>query len=481
MNEERLATGIAGLDTILRGGFFRGGIYIIRGQPGAGKTILANQICFAEIAAGRRALYVTLLAESHARMIANLRSLSFFDDRKIPESLYYVSAFGALEQDGLRGLLDVVRREMRNHRASILIVDGLMAVEPSATSNLEAKKFVQALQTQTEMAACTTFLLTSGRNEGVGSERTMVDGLVDLSDPLFGSARERRLEVTKFRGGSHLRGLHSFAITDRGLEVHPRIETMVPFPSGREPPSAARRPTGCASFDQMLHGGYPTGSTTMVLGPSGAGKTTLGLHFMSACTPAEPGVYLSFYEDPDRAALKATRLGLPLRRLLDEQVVQFLWAPTTQNMVDAVAGQLLSMVRRQNAKRIFIDGMDGFQQLATDSGRVVPVFTTLANEFRSGDATVLYTAESRNIVGERLEAPPTGVSTVVDNLVVLRYAEMESRLRRLISVLKVRDSDFDPRVREAEITEVGLVIGSPIVGWENLIGGSTRKQGSSQE
>jgi circadian clock protein KaiC len=94
---------------------------------------------------------------------------------------------------------------------------------------------------------------------------------------------------------------------------------------------------------------------------------------------------------------------------------------------------------------------------------------------------VLYTAESRNIVGERLEAPPTGVSTVVDNLVVLRYAEMESRLRRLISMLKVRDSDFDPRVREAEITERGLVIGSPIVGWENLIGGSTRKQGSTEE
>jgi circadian clock protein KaiC len=481
MNEDRMATGIAGLDIILNGGFLRGGIYILQGHPGAGKTILANQVCFAEIAAGRRALYVTLLAESHARMIANLGSLSFFDDRKIPESLYYVSAFGALEQNGLRGLLDVVRREMRNHRASVLIVDGLMAAEMSATSNLEVKKFVQALQTQTEMGACTALLLTSGRSDGQGPERTMVDGLIELADVKFGSVRERRLEVLKFRGGPYLRGPHSFAITGNGLELYPRIETVLPRPQRRDGSSPARVLTGCADFDQILQGGYPLGSTTMVLGPSGAGKTSLGLHFMAPCNKSEPGVYLSFYEGPERAAIKATRLGLPLQRLLDEEAVKFLWIPTTENILDAVAGELLTAVRQHKAKRVFIDGLDGFTQFATDAARVVRVFTALTNEFRSLGATILYTAESHTIVADRLEAPPTGVSTMIDNLVVLRYAELESRLRRLISVLKVRDSDFDPMLREVEFTDAGLVIGNPFVGWENLVGGSTRKQSGSRE
>jgi circadian clock protein KaiC len=332
-----------------------------------------------------------------------------------------------------------------------------------------------------ELGGCTTFLLTSGTKDHLGPERTMVDGLVELSDPLFGSQRERRLEVPKFRGGRCLRGQHSFEITDRGLVVHPRTEAMLCRPTGATLASDARVTTGCRGLDQILRGGYPIGSTTMALGPSGAGKTSLGLHFMSACTPQDPGVYLSFYETEDRAALKARRLGLPLTELLKSNVVRFAWLPTTESILDSSAGQLLELVRKQKASRIFIDGLDGFQQLATDSSRLVRVFTALANEFRSHGATTLYTAESHTIVANQLESPPTGVSTMVENLVLLRYAEVDSSLRRLISVLKVRDSDFDALVREIEFTEAGLLVKGPFTGWENLVGGSARRHGRQHD
>src|SRR3954470_23250436 len=183
----RIATGIGGLDAILGGGVFEGGIYIIQGAPGAGKTILGNQICFAHAAQGRHALYITLLAESHSRMIGHMRRLSFFDEDAIPDRMSYVGAFKTLEDEGLRSLLDVVRREVRTRNASILVLDGLITVHEKARSDLELKKFIHELQTQAAFSNCTMFLLTSTFDaQAFPPEHTMVDGLIELQSSLHG-------------------------------------------------------------------------------------------------------------------------------------------------------------------------------------------------------------------------------------------------------------------------------------------------------
>ena len=180
-DSDRISTGISGLDTILGGGVFEGGIYIIQGAPGAGKTILGNQICFAQAARGQNALYVTLLAESHARMMGHMRRLAFFDENVIPDRMSYIGAFKMLEDDGLRGLLDVVRREVRTRQAGILVLDGLITLHEKAKSNLELKKFIHELQTQAAFSNCTMFLLTSAFNAPEFSpEHTMVDGVIEL-------------------------------------------------------------------------------------------------------------------------------------------------------------------------------------------------------------------------------------------------------------------------------------------------------------
>src|SRR5262245_9711843 len=130
----RTLTGISGLDRVLQGGLFRGGVYLVRGEPGAGKTILGNQLCFAHARAGARATYVTLLAEAHARMMQNLESLSFFDPDMVGGKVQYISGYNDLESQGLRGVLDLVRRELRARRATLLIIDGLIALKESAAS-----------------------------------------------------------------------------------------------------------------------------------------------------------------------------------------------------------------------------------------------------------------------------------------------------------------------------------------------------------
>src|SRR3954469_7758877 len=157
---DRFSTGIPGLDAILGGGVFQGGIYLVQGAPGAGKTILGNQICFAQAAQGRHALYITLLAESHSRMIRHMRRLAFFDEAAIPDRMAYVGAFKTLEEEGLRGLLEVVRREVRSRNAGILVLDGLVTVHDKARTDLELKKFIHELQTQAAFSNCTMFLLT---------------------------------------------------------------------------------------------------------------------------------------------------------------------------------------------------------------------------------------------------------------------------------------------------------------------------------
>jgi len=173
---DRVSSGIGGFDTILAGGFIPGGITIVQGRPGAGKTILGNQMCFNHARAGGKALYVTLLAESRARMLMHLSNLDFFDQSAIPDRVYYVSAFSVLEADGLRGLLDLLRREVRAHGATMLVLDGLVAADLQTGSDVEFKKFIHELQIQATVTDCSMFLLTSGDADNQATaEHTMVD------------------------------------------------------------------------------------------------------------------------------------------------------------------------------------------------------------------------------------------------------------------------------------------------------------------
>ena len=301
---ERVPTGVPGLDTILRGGFLRSGIYIIQGYPGAGKTILGNQICFRHVASGSRALYVTLLAESHARMLLHLGSLGFFEQAVIPDRLYFISAFRTLEEAGLAGVLDLLRREMQAHDASILVLDGLSAIEDTAASSRELKKFVHQLQAHATMANCTMLLLTGAK--AVSAEHTLVDGVIELQTQLYGRRAERSLQVHKLRGSGYMRGEHSYRITGDGIVVYPRTEALIGAPPAGERVSGPPLSTGIAQLDRMMGGGFPHHSTALLIGPPGIGKTTFGLHFLSECDEKNPGLLFGFYEnsggDPGQGA-----------------------------------------------------------------------------------------------------------------------------------------------------------------------------------
>ena len=458
---ERVPTGIPGLDTVLHGGVFRGGIYIVQGTPGAGKTILGNQLCFNHVRAGGRALYVTLLTESHTRLLSHIAELSFFDESALPDRVAYLSAFRLLEENGLKGLVDALRREIRARGVSLLVLDGLVSAEETAGTPREFKKFIHELQTQAGLTDCTMVLLTSAIMEHrfVAAEHTMVDGLVEVQMRMHGRRSERAIQVHKLRGTAFHRGLHAMRIGRDGVAVFPRIEALYAHPTvpdGRDGPLIS---TGVPGLDDMM-GGLRRHSVTLLMGPAGSGKTTAGLQFLGA--GEEPGLYVGFHETPAAFTYKAETLGLPVAGRIASGEVATLWQPTTEGLIDEVAQRLLDLVRARGVGRVFIDGIEGFDRLTDEKDRVSPFLAALTNELRGLGATTVATAEmdlGGIVPGQPLAGlSVSALSPFADAIVALRYAAAHATVRRFVSVLKSRDTAIDLRLRGFTIGPGGLAV-----------------------
>jgi circadian clock protein KaiC len=453
---ERLRSAVPGLDQILGGGLFRTGVYIIQGLPGCGKTILANQICYGHVAEGGSAVYVTLLAESHSRMIQHLSTLSFFDVEAFPDRLAYISAFHELESAGLKGLMGVLRREMRTRRVGVLVLDGLVAASEGA-SDLDLKKFIHELQSIAVLQDCTVLLLTSGNIHRMAAEHTMVDGLIEVEDKLFDARSERSIQVRKFRGAGPLRGKHSLRIDNDGITVFPRIESLY---RGAAQESACETATtsGIPSLDALLAiGGVPVGSSTVVVGSTGTGKTTMGLQFLHASSAGEPGLHLSFFEGPARLRSKARSLGMDLEPLEADGTVELMWHSPGEALLDEIADRLLAAVARRQVRRLVVDGLSGFLESAVYQERVSRFFSCLCNELRSRGVTVMMTLETRDVVSS-VVSMPWGVSGLVDNLFFLRFVHDEGHVERLLTIIKMRDTDYEAGLRRLRIDGQGMHI-----------------------
>ena len=453
---ERLHSAVPGLDQILGGGLFRTGVYIIQGLPGCGKTILANQLCYGHVADGGSALYVTLLAESHARMIQHLSGLSFFDVKVFPDKLAYISAFHDLESGGLKGLMGLLRREMRTRKVGVLVLDGLVAASEGA-SDIDLKKFVHELQAIAVLQDCTVLLLTSGNIHRMAAEHTMVDGLIEVEDKLFDARSERSIQVRKFRGAGPLRGKHSMRIDNDGIRVFPRIESM--YRAANAGVSAEDATTsGIASFDALMAiKGIPLASSTVVIGSTGTGKTTMGVQFVHASTAAEPGLHLGFFERPERIRAKARSLGLPLDGLEADGSVELMWQAPGESALDEIAERLFTAIARRGVRRLVIDGLSGFLESTVYPERIGRFFSCLASELRARGVTTLMTLETRDVVSSVISMP-WGVSGLVDNLFFLRFVHDEGHVERLLTIIKMRDTDYQTGLRRLRIDSQGMHI-----------------------
>lgn len=456
--EGRLPSGSAGLDLLLDGGFVTGGVYLIMGAPGTGKTTLGNQCCFAQAARGQKAVYLSLLTESQSRMLANLQSMSFFDPAAVGSCIAYVGGYLVLRERRLAGLFQLIRKILADEQPKLLVIDGVTA-SSAREGDAAAREFIADLQLLSDSSGCTTLLLANMTSAGANSaEHSMVDGMLELTVHRAGQRAFREVEVLKCRGVNHMLGGHELEINADGVVVRPRTELMLAAHVKLAPPAETDRVSlGVSNLDSMLGGGVLRGSSTMLLGFAGSGKTLLATHFLDAgAQRREQCLYFGFYESPVRFVEAAERVGLRFERHVQEGLVELQWQPPLKHSLDALAERLLESVQRRKVKRLVIDGLDGIRQSAFHPERTIRFVTALCNELRAQGVTLVLTEETQKIFGPEVEVRIEGISALVDNILLLEYLDLDSELKRLISIVKQRGSGYETAVRELGITGQGL-------------------------
>jgi circadian clock protein KaiC len=453
-SRSNVETGVPGLDEILGGGLVRGGVYLLEGMAGAGKTILSSQIGFHRVSKGEKVLYMTLIAESHDKLLAHLKGLSFFDETAVAQQMLFVSGYHELMQGGLDGFLKLIASSLSDYRPSLMIIDGFRSAREFSETELSLSKFIHELNALVAAMECTTLLLAPLSGNEPHPEHTLVDGLIELNSYHDGMRRGREIEVHKMRARNHLMGRHFFRIAESGLLTFPRLESQcAPRPG----------PVDLGHLDNLLGGGFSQGSTTTLVGQSGVGKTLLCLQFLAAgVARGERCVYLGFYEGPQRLIGKAEAVSIALTDAYNDGRLVIQWQPAIELAVDETAAVALATVKKIGGSRIVIDGVEGFRDSALRTERFGLLLNALLHQLREACVTTILT-EELPLYAAPGHAKSVRVSALTENLVLLRYAETETGLRRMISVVKQRESAHDTSLRELVISSQGLdVIESPV-------------------
>jgi circadian clock protein KaiC len=478
----RISSGTPHLDVILCGGWLRGGTYIVRGPPGTGKTTLGNQFCFVEADRGGSCVYVTLLAETHGRMMLHLRSMAFFRPEQVGKGVYYLSGFSTLNTQGLDGLLHLLQQTVRERHASVLVIDGLGVLREKASSPMAFRQFLQALAAFAALTGCTVLMMmTEDSQKAMVAEYAMVDGILALSAELRGLQATRSIEVIKFRGSNNLPGKHTLLINENGLRIFPRWESVHSRAAVAAPDLDSRLSLGIPRLDAMCGGGLVRLSTTMLLGSPGSGKTLLGLSFLAeGARHGEPGLYFGFAENGKALLRKGRSIGLDIEPLVERGLLRLEARAPVETLPDALAQELLEQVERHGVRRLMIDGLEPFAREVIDPDRAPRFVSALFNVLRDRGVTVVATQQTHALFGPELRAPLPGVEGLSDNVLLMRFFELEARLYRLISVLKMRDSDNDPHMRELLITSEGMDVAESFEAIEAILTGQAHGKGPSR-
>lgn len=455
-----LQTCVSGLDVVLGGGLPAGSLYLIQGLAGSGKTTLACQIGFNHARQGKKVLVLTLLAESHAKMINHFRSFSFFDESVIGQQMMFFSAYTSLVKGGLRDLLHLIIATMSEQQPSILIIDGFRSVRDSSATDLALSEFMHSLNSLVSSMGCTTFLLSPVEGNVTDSENTLVDGVIELGQHEQGMGVIRELQLFKVRGAKHLLGKHVFEVGDDGVVVYPRFEALAT--SCEAPPAQRTRlSVGIPSWDERIGGGIISGSITCLLGSPGVGKTIMGLHFIAdGLKRGEQCLIVGFHESPETLVQKARSIGLELQQYVDDGSLEIMWQLPLEILIDDLASRLLNNIRVRTVSRLLIDGVEGLGNLIMHPERSRAFLVALTNELRLHRVTVYVTEQLHYFKKSSPGAEPSS-SALYENIMLLEYFARGDVNHRQIAVMKLRENGYDGANRLMTISNQGIAVGGP--------------------
>jgi circadian clock protein KaiC len=481
----RLRTGVPGMDEVLGGGLPEFSFNLIAGQPGCGKTTLAHQIMFALATPERPALYFTVLGEPPLKMLRYQQQFDFFDTEAVTHAIRFIN----LSEEAMAGDLDrVLRRiveEVTTRGPSLVFVDSFRSVVLASIAQQHApnmhtslQSFVQQLGMLMTSWQATTFLIGEYFVEtDANPVFTVADGLIWMRQSVMRNSVVRKLEVMKMRGQATLPGLHTFRIDHSGVRVFalpPRELEAHSMPAATPTASVAnsRARMGVPNLDEMMGGGLPRGYSLLVSGPSGSGKSILAAAFLAeGARLGETGVIAVFEQHPNRSRNRV------ITDLISSGRVGVVDSQASDLSIDEIVMLLLDEIRRLKATRVVIDSLSSFELAVAPTFRddFRESMSRLVNAMAGAGVTTLMTSELEDRYSD-LRFSPYGTAFMTDAIIVQRYIEVDSCLRRVIAVVKVRASAHSDELREFHIEDDGIRIGEMLADQEGLLGGRpTRK------
>jgi circadian clock protein KaiC len=459
-----LPSGVPGLDDILGGGFPEFSFNIIAGSPGCGKTTMAHQFVFANATPERPALYFTVLGESPIKMLRYQQQYSFFDAAKINGAIRFINLSQTVLDKDLSAVLDEIVNYVEAAKPAIVVVDSFRTAirRQTAATEMDVQFFVQQLAMHLTAWEATTFLIGEYVEAEIRENPvfTISDGLFWLSQVAERNSVVRKLQVFKLRGQASVPGLHTFRITEDGVQTFSRTLGLMER-KGR-PAKRPRLSTGIDGLDEMMGGGIPLGDSLLLAGASGTGKSAFGTHFIAeGLRHGEAGIMAVFEERPEDVVRRAKNLGQDLAAAERDGRLKILYLRPLDLSVDESLQAILDAVKEVDAKRLVIDSLVGFEMALAPGFREdfrESLYRMMASLTGTG-VTVLSTVELDESFTE-FRFSHYMVSFLADDIIRLRYLDLDGVLHRIFTVVKMRDSDHSKDIREYEITDKGVVLNS---------------------
>jgi circadian clock protein KaiC len=462
----KLPTGVAGLDDILGGGVPEFSMSILGGTPGCGKTTLAHQIVFANATAERPALYFTILGEPVVKMLRYQQQFAFFDATKIHREVRFVNLSDVAMEHDLNAVLEEITAQVTAANAGIVVIDSFRtlarkALDDAGEANVQS--FIHRLSQILTSSEVTTFLVGEYFEEEIRNNSlfTIVDGIIWLSQVAERNSVVRKLQIVKLRGQATVPGLHTIRIGHEGLQAFSR--TLGLMGNKRKLEKRRQLSTGIAELDKMLGGGIFEGDSLLVAGPSGTGKSALATQFISdGLHHGESGIMAIFEERPEGYLQRADGFGLDLRVAEKNGTLEILYLRPLDLSVDETMFAILDAIKRVGAKRLVIDSLVGFEMALAPGFRADfrESLYRMIGALTGAGITILSTVEVEDNFSS-LQFSHYAISFLTDDIIRLRYVEIDGQLRKVMVVIKMRGGNHSKDIREYVITDDGVVVIHP--------------------
>ena len=469
---ERLSTGSTAFDQLLGGGLPVRSLSVIAGEPGAGKTLFALQVLFHLGREGKKGLYLTTLSEPALKLIQYMQQFSFFDERLMGKELIFADLGSVVRGRDADAVLKAIVSRVEQEEPAIVVIDSFKAIRDILGDPASVRTFVYDLAVHTAGWGAASLFVGEYTDEEIEThaEFTIADGIIRFRIRREELTAVRVVEILKLRGANPVGGRHFFEIGPDGLTFFPRVRGPE---AGSIPPisSADRVSTGIAGLDDMLGGGMPRTSSTVIQGATGTGKTLIGLQFLlEGARRGEPGIQFTLEETADQLRGIAQGFGWDLRELENRGLFSFRYVSPVELSTDAFLDRARQLIEQIGAKRAVLDSLTSMALGVASERRFKELVYAMTKHFRAQFVTLNLNMDIADLLGSA-QLSGYGISFAADNVIQLKYVELEGKLERGISVLKARGVRHATDVRRMNFKENGIEVGEPFKGLRGVLTG----------